>query len=108
VPTDHPLQHIALATPELFPIDDPLRPLRAMVEAAFRCALGHRADTRRSRRGAVARTAIAGVAYGRSKQQLMEHLDYNLLFRWFVSLTTDGPVWDVTVFTKNRERLARG
>jgi IS5 family transposase len=38
----------------------------------------------------------------------MEQLDYNLLFRWFVGLGVDDPVWDVTVFTKNRERLLQG
>ncbi len=38
----------------------------------------------------------------------MEQLDYNLLFRWFVGLKMDDPVWDVTVFTKNRERLIAG
>jgi transposase len=38
----------------------------------------------------------------------MEQLDYNLLFRWFVGLSMDDPVWDVTVFTKNRERLLAG
>jgi len=36
---------------------------------------------------------------------LMEQLDYNLLFRWFVGLTMDDPVWDATTFTKNRDRL---
>src|SRR5207344_1850480 len=41
----------------------------------------------------------------RSERQLMEQLDYNLMFRWFVGLGIDDPVWDVTVFTKNRERL---
>ena len=41
----------------------------------------------------------------RSERQLMEQLDYNLLFRWFVGLALDAPIWDVTVFTKNRERL---
>jgi transposase len=44
----------------------------------------------------------------RSERQLMEQLDYNLLFRWFVGLSMDEPVWDVTVFTKNRERLLAG
>jgi hypothetical protein len=38
----------------------------------------------------------------------MEQLDYNLLFRWFVGLNMDGAIWDVTVFTKNRERLLDG
>jgi transposase len=41
----------------------------------------------------------------RSERMLMEQLDYNMLFRWFVGLNLDEEVWDVTVFTKNRERL---
>ena len=41
----------------------------------------------------------------RSERQLMEQLDYNLLFRWFVGLGVDDRVWDATVFTKNRDRL---
>jgi transposase len=44
----------------------------------------------------------------RSERQLMEQLDYNLLFRWFVGLGVDDPIWDVTVFTKNRDRLLEG
>jgi transposase len=44
----------------------------------------------------------------RSERQLMEQLDYNLLFRWFVGLGVDDPVWAVTVFTKNRDRLLEG
>jgi transposase len=44
----------------------------------------------------------------RSERLLMEQLDYNFLFRWFVGLNIDDPVWDVTVFTKNRERLLVG
>jgi transposase len=43
----------------------------------------------------------------RSERLLMEQLDYNLLFRWFVGLNLDEAVWDVTVFTKNRERLLK-
>jgi len=41
----------------------------------------------------------------RSERQLMEQLNYNLLFRWFCGLSPDTPVWDATTFTKNRERL---
>src|SRR5262249_7490433 len=41
----------------------------------------------------------------RSERLLMEQLDYNLLFRSFVGLTMDDPIWDATVFTKNRDRL---
>jgi transposase len=49
------------------------------------------------------------VFYGvRSERQLMEQLNYNLLFRWFVGLTPDAPVWNPTVFTKNRDRLQEG
>jgi transposase len=43
----------------------------------------------------------------RSERMLMEELNYNLLFRWFVGLNMDEAVWDVTVFTKNRERLLK-
>lgn len=49
------------------------------------------------------------VLYGvRSERQLMEQLDYNLLYRWFVGLSPDDPVWNPTTFTKNRERLQNG
>jgi transposase len=49
------------------------------------------------------------VFYGiRSERQLMEQLDYNLLYRWFVGLAPDDPVWDPTTFTKNRTRLEKG
>ena len=44
----------------------------------------------------------------RSERQLMEQLEFNLLFRWFVGLGIDDRVWDATVFTKNRERLLAG
>ena len=55
------------------------------------------------------RALLLQVLYSvRSERQLMEQLDYNLLFRWFVGLGIDDPVWDVTVFTKNRDRLLEG
>ena len=44
----------------------------------------------------------------RSERQLMEQLDYNLLFRWFVGLSMDAPVWDASTFSKNRDRLLDG
>jgi hypothetical protein len=44
----------------------------------------------------------------RSEMQLMEQLDYNVLFRWFVGLSLDAELWDETVFTNNRERLIEG
>ena len=44
----------------------------------------------------------------RSERLLMEQLDYNLLFRWFVGLNMDDPIWDATVYSKHRERLLAG
>ena len=44
----------------------------------------------------------------RSERMLMEQLDYNLLFRWFVGLNMDDAIWDATVFSKNRQRLLAG
>jgi hypothetical protein len=44
----------------------------------------------------------------RTERMLMEQLDYRLLFRWFVGPNMDDPIWDVTVFTKNRQRLLAG
>jgi len=55
------------------------------------------------------RALLLQVLYStRSERLLMEQLDYHLLFRWFVGLNMDDPVWDATVFTKNRERLLAG
>ena len=58
---------------------------------------------------AVTRHAAAQAFYSvRSERQLMERLDADLLFRWFVGLAIDGPVWDAAVFSKNRDRLLEG
>jgi transposase len=55
------------------------------------------------------RTLLLQAFYSvRSERQLIEQLGYNLLFRWFVGLALDAEVWDVTVFTKNRDRLIDG
>ena len=52
------------------------------------------------------RASLLQILYSvRSERQLMEQMDYNLLFRWFVGLGVDDPVWVATVFTKNRDRL---
>jgi len=97
------------------PKDHPLRAIRVMADAALR-ELGPRFDTlyATSGRPSIApekllRALLLQILYTvRSERQLMEQLDYNLLFRWFVGLSMDDPVWDVTVFTKNRERLLAG
>ena len=44
----------------------------------------------------------------RSERQLMERMEFDLLFRWFVGLSIDDPIWDHSVFSKNRDRLLEG
>jgi transposase len=51
---------------------------------------------------------LQGLYTVRSERLLIEQLQYNLLFRWFVGLSMDDPVWDATTFTKNRDRLLEG
>lgn len=54
------------------------------------------------------RASLLQVIYSiRSERQLMEQLDYNLMFRWFVGLSVDEPVWNPSTFSKNRDRLAQ-
>jgi transposase len=97
------------------PRDHPLRAIRTMADTALR-ELGPRFARlyASSGRPSIApekllRALLLQILYTvRSERQLIEQLDYNLLFRWFVGLSIDDPVWDVTVFTKNRERLLAG
>jgi transposase len=97
------------------PKDHPLRAIRAMADRALR-DLDTEFEQMYARRGRpsiapekLIRAQLLQVLYSvRSERQLMEQLDYNLLFRWFVGLNIDDPIWDVTVFTKNRERLIEG
>lgn len=97
------------------PKDHPLRPIRVMADVALK-QLGPCFDAiyASSGRPSIApekllRALLLQVLYTvRSERMLMEQLDYNFLFRWFVGLNLDDPVWDVTVFTKNRERLLKG
>src|SRR5271165_5980539 len=97
------------------PADHPARAIRAMVDRALERMDGE-FDELYSHTGrpsiAPERLLRAALVMGlfslRSERQLMEQLSYNLLYRWFVGLEMDDPVWDVTVFTKNRERLIEG
>ena len=97
------------------PRDHPLRPLRLVVDAVLE-ELSPRFDRLYAKTGRpsvaperLLRALLVQVLYTiRSERQLMEQLDYNLLFRWFVGLNMDDPIWDVTVFTKNRQRLIDG
>ena len=97
------------------PADHPLRPIRKMVDEVLD-RLSPRFDKLYSRVGRpsipperLLRALLLQVLYTiRSERMLMEQLDYNLLFRWFVGLSMDDPIWDPTVFTKNRQRLLEG
>ena len=97
------------------PKDHPLRPMKAMVDGVLR-DLSPRFDSLYSTRGRpsipperLLCALILQIVYSiRSERLLMEQLNYNLLFRWFCDMNMDDPVWDVTVFTKNRDRLLEG
>jgi transposase len=97
------------------PKDHPLRAVRAMVDTALR-ELSPRFDAIYAAYGRpsiapekLLRALLLQVLYTvRSERLLIEQIDYNLLFRWFVGLNLDEPVWDATVFCKNRERLLKG
>jgi transposase len=97
------------------PAEHPLRPIRAIVDEALEvlspefaglyASVGRPSIPPEKLLRALLLQAFYSV---RSERQLMEQLDYNLLFRWFVGLSMDAAVWDVTVFTKNRDRLLDG
>jgi transposase len=97
------------------PRDHPLRRIRSLTDTALQAMSPQFARLYSSMgRPSIApekllRTLLLQAFYSvRSERLLMEQLSYNLLFRWFVGLQVDEPVWDVTVFTKNRARLLEG
>ncbi len=114
---DHqqPAMFSVVALEDRVPADHPLRPLRTMVDRAL-VALSPVFDTLYAEGGRpsippehLLRALLLQVLYSvRSERQLVEQLDYNLLFRWFVGLGVDEPIWVPTVFTKNRDRLLAG
>jgi len=97
------------------PPDHPLRAIQALIEPVLR-ELSPRFAALYAESGRpsippeqLLRGLLLQVLYTiRSERQLMEQLDYNLLFRWFVGLGMDAPVWHPTTFTKNRDRLLAG
>ena len=101
-----------LSPDERVPKDHPLRRVRAMVDVIM-SALSPRFEQMYSRIGRpsiapekLLKALLLQILYSiRSERMLMEQLNYNLLFRWFVGLNIDEPVWVATVFSKNRERL---
>ena len=97
------------------PESHPLRPIRQMVDEALKQMSGRFDEIYGSEgRPSIAperllRALLLQMLYSvRSERMLMEQLEYNLLFRWFVGLSADEPVWHPTVFTKNRDRLLEG
>lgn len=97
---------------ERVPADHPLRPIRRAVDEVLR-AMSKEFDGMYARTGRpsvsperLLRALLLQIFYSvRSERMLMEQLDYNLLFRWFVGMEIDEPVWNHAVFSKNRERL---
>jgi transposase len=97
------------------PADHPLRPIREMTDRVL-AGMSRRFDAMYAKTGRpsiapekLLRTLLLQVLYTvRSERLLMEQLDYNLLFRWFVGLNMDDEIWDATVFSKNRDRLLEG
>src|SRR6266404_3757027 len=97
------------------PADHPLRAIRTLIDEALN-GLSRDFNKLYARDGRpsipperLLRALLLQAFYTvRSERQLMEQLDYNLLFRWFVGLSADDPVWDATVFCKNRDRLLDG
>ncbi|MGB5325162.1 MAG: IS5 family transposase [Pseudomonadales bacterium] len=99
VPRDHPLRLMRRM------VDEALEGLSPRFEAIYAKRLG-RPSIPPER---LLRALLLQVLYSiRSERQLMEQLDYNLLYRWFVGLGMDDGVWAPTVFTKNRDRLFAG
>jgi transposase len=97
------------------PADHPLRPIRTMTDAALE-RLSDRFATMYSEMGRpsippeqLLRALLLQYLYSvRSERLLIEQLDYNLLFRWFVGVGLDEPMWDHSTFSKNRDRLLAG
>jgi transposase len=95
--------------------DHPLRAIRAMADLAL-WGMSERFDSMYSKSGRpsippekLLRAQLIQMLYSvRSERLLMEEIDYSVLYRWFVGMNLDEPVWDVTVFTKNRDRLLDG
>jgi transposase len=95
--------------------DHPLRAIRAMADVALE-SMSKRFDSMYAKTGRpsippekLLRAQLIQMLYSvRSERLLMEEIDYSVLYRWFVGMNLDEPVWDVTVFTKNRDRLLDG
>lgn len=104
-----------LSPEDAVPAEHPLRPIRAMVNEILRelspefskmYALRGRPSIAPER---LFRALLLQILFSvRSEPMLLEQLRYNLLFRWFVGLGMDDPIWDVSTFSKNRRRFLDG
>jgi len=98
VPQDHPLRSVRTM------VDIMLKELSPLFESLY-AQVGRPSVAPEK----LLRALLLQVLYTvRSERLLMEQLNYNLLFRWFVGLSMDDPIWDPTVFSKNRDRLLEG
>lgn len=104
-----------LSPEQRVPADHPLRVIREMSDEVL-AGMSRQFDRMYAQTGRpsiapekLLRTLLLQVLYTvRSERLLMEQLDYNLLFRWFVGLNMDDAVWDASTFSKNRDRLLEG
>jgi transposase len=95
--------------------DHPLRAIRRMTDAAL-AEISPALEALYSRLGRpsippeqLLRALVIQVLYSvRSERLLMEEIDYSVLYRWFIGISLDAPVWSATTFSKNRDRLLRG
>jgi transposase len=92
--------------------DHPLRPIQILVDNALNdlAPLFREMDSHTGRPSVppeqLSRALLLQILYSiRSERMLVEQMDYNLLFRWFVGLSMDDRVWDYSTFSKNRDRL---
>jgi len=113
--SNQPVLFSYVAIETRIPRDHPLRAMKALLEPVL-TELGPRFQTMYAEDGRpsippeqLLRASLLQVLYTiRSERQLMEQLEYNLLFRWFVGLGMDDAVWHPTTFTKNRDRMLAG
>jgi transposase len=97
------------------PSDHPLRAIRGLVEDVlaglsreFSKLYSHTGRPSIPPEHLLKASLLQGFFTIRSERQLMEQIDYNMLFRWFVGLSMDDAVWDASTFSKNRERADAG
>lgn len=101
-----------ITTEDRIPLKHPLRKIRKIVDEVLR-AMSPRFDAVYAKTGRASiapeyllKALFLQILYTiRSERQLVEHLSYNFLYRWFVGLSSDDPVWDHSTFSKNRDRL---